>query len=135
MVEGLVTRMRRKLSTIAVRARRPRRGAAMMVCLFIIFVVTVLVVNILDTETVELAALRNSIAYEKALYLANAGVHHAAAELENLSTWRGTVTDGSYPADNTYTAAAVDGSNNTVVITARGSAGGVIRTVMATIEL
>lgn len=105
-----------------------------MVCMFIIFVVTILVVNILDTETVELEALRNSIAYDKALFLANAGVHHAAAELENLSTWRGTVTDGSYPANDTYTATAVDGSNNTVVITAKGSAGGVIRTVVATVE-
>ena len=63
--------------------RRRRRGAALMVCLFIIFIVTLLVVNILDTEMLELSALRNTIDYEKALYLANAGVHHAAAELEN----------------------------------------------------
>lgn len=106
-----------------------------MICMFIVFVVTILTVNVLDTETVELSALRNSIDYEKALYLANAGVHHAAAELEASSTWRGTVSQGSYPANDTYTATAVDGSNNTVVVTARGAAGEVTRTVVATIEL
>jgi Tfp pilus assembly protein PilX len=114
--------------------RRPRRGAALIVCLFIIFVVTTLVVNILDTSMLELSALRNSIDYEKALYLANAGVQHAAAELENLSTWRGTVTDGSYPASNSYSATAVDGSNNTVVVTSKGVFGSITRTVTATLE-
>ncbi len=106
-----------------------------MICMFIVFIVTILTVNVLDTETLELSALRNTIDYDKALCLANAGVHHAAAELEAVSTWRGTVSEGSYPANDTYTATAVDGSNNTVVITARGAAGGMIRTVTATIEL
>lgn len=103
--------------------------------MFIIFIVTILVVNILDSETVELAALRNSIDYECALYLANAGVHHAAAELENLPTWRGTVTEGSYPASDAYTATAVSGANNTVVVTASGVSGTIVRTITATIEL
>lgn len=117
------------------QTRARRRGAALLICMFIVFIVTILTVNVLDTETLELAALRNSIEYEKALYLANAGVHHAAAELESSSTWRGTVSEGSYPADNTYTATAVSGTNNTVVVTAKGAAGGIIRTVTATIEL
>jgi Tfp pilus assembly protein PilX len=124
------------LKTAIRRDRRPRRrGAALMICMFMIFLVTILVVNVLDTETLELAAVRNAIDYEKALQLANAGVHHAAAELENLSTWRGTVTDGSYPANDTYSATAVDGANHTVTITSRGVAGGVTRTVVASIEL
>jgi Tfp pilus assembly protein PilX len=106
-----------------------------MLCMFIIFLVTLLVVAVLDTETLELAALRNTLDYERALFLANAGVHHAAAELENLSTWRGTVSEGSFPAHDSYTATAVDGANNTVVITAQGVSGTIIRTVTATIEL
>jgi hypothetical protein len=107
----------------------------MIVCLFIIFVVTVLVVNILDTETLELSAMRNAMDYERALALANAAVHHAAAELEAAPTWRGTVTDGSYPANDTYQATAVSGSNNTVVITAYGVAGNITRKITATVEL
>ncbi|HMO87078.1 MAG TPA: hypothetical protein PKC18_19385 [Lacipirellulaceae bacterium] len=115
--------------------RPPRRGAAMLACLFIIFVATALVVNVLDTETVELAALRNAMEYDRALALANAGVHHAAAELENNATWRGTVSEGAFPANDTYTATAVSGPNNTVVVTSQGAAGAVVRRVVATIEL
>ena len=107
----------------------------MLACLFIIFVATALVVNVLDTETVELAALRNAMEYDRALALANAGVHHAAAELENNATWRGTVSEGAFPANDTYTATAVSGPNNTVVVTSQGAAGAVVRRVVATIEL
>lgn len=120
---------------ISTHRKRRRKGAALLVCLFIIFIITTLVVNILDTEMLELSALHNTINYSRALYLANAGVHAATCELENSAIWRGTVSEGSYPADDTYTATAVDGSNNTVVITAKGSAGGIIRTVTATVEL
>ncbi len=107
----------------------------MLVCLFIIFVVTVLTVNVLDTETLELSAMRNAVDYERALALANAGVHHAAAELETSPSWRGTVADGAYPADDTYSATAVTSANNTVTVTSHGVAGAVVRTIAATIEL
>src|SRR5687767_11546710 len=88
------------------RGRRPRdrRGAALMISMFIIFIVTLLVVNILDTLTLDLASVRNNNNYERALYLANAGVHAVAAQLETDATWRGTLTDGAYPADDTYQA-------------------------------
>ncbi len=112
-----------------------RRGAALVICMFFVFIVTTLVVAIFDTETIELSAVRNSIDYERALYLANAGVHAAAAELEVAPTWRGTVASGSFPMDDSYTATAVDGANHTVTVSAQGSSGGVIRTVTAVIEL
>jgi Tfp pilus assembly protein PilX len=105
-----------------------------MITMFMIFLVTLLVVNVLDTETVELSAVRNSIDHEKALYLANAAMHHALAEIEATPSWLGTVSSGSYPANDTYTATAVAGSGNTVTITARGAAGGAIRTIVATVE-
>jgi len=111
-----------------------RRGAALMITMFMIFLVTLLVINVLDTETVELSAVRNSIDHEKALYLANAAMHHALAEIEAAPGWLGTVTSGSYPANDTYTATAASGSGSTVIITAKGAAGGAIRTITATIE-
>jgi Tfp pilus assembly protein PilX len=117
------------------RRLRARRGAALMICMFIIFIVTLLVVNILDTLTLELASVRNNNNYERALYLANAGVHAVAAQLETDATWRGTITDGAYPADDTYQAIAVNGSIGQCVVTARGVAGEVTRTVVATFEL
>ena len=94
-----------------------------------------MVVNVLDATTLEISALRNGMEYERALYLANAGVHEVAAQLEADSTWRGTITDGAYPADDTYEATAVDGANDTVTVTSLGVAGEVTRTVQATIEL
>ena len=113
-----------------------RRGAALLFCLFVIFVVTLMVVNVLDTTTLQLSALRNTIEYERAVYLANAGVHHVVALLEADATWRGTIAEPSYPADDTYSATAVDGTNAyTVVVTSSGVAGEVTRNVTAVIEL
>jgi Tfp pilus assembly protein PilX len=114
---------------------KSRRGAALVFCMFILTMITLMVVNVLDTTTLELSALRNSMDYERALYLANAGVHQVAATIEATPTWRGTVTDGVYPADNTYTATAVDGPNSTVIVTSSGVAGDVIRHLQAIIEL
>lgn len=106
-----------------------------MICMFFIFLVTTLVVNVLDTMTVETSALRNSMDYERALYLANAGVHAAAAELEADVAWRGTLVDGAYPADDAYSATAVDGDAGQVVVTSRGVSGSITRTVVATLQL
>jgi Tfp pilus assembly protein PilX len=113
----------------------PRRGAALLLCLSIIFLVTLLTVNVLDTITLDLSSVRNQIDYDRALYLANAGVHAVAAELEASPVWRGTITDGAYPADNTYSATAVDGAAGKVVVTSRGVSGSITRTVTASFQL
>ncbi len=112
----------------------PRRGAALMFCMFILVFSALIVTSILDATTLELAALRNTLDYERALYLANAGVHEVAAILETDINWRGVITDGAYPADNTYTATAVDGINNTILVSSTGVAGDVTRNLQATIE-
>jgi hypothetical protein len=106
-----------------------------MICMFIIFLVTLLVVNILDTLTLELSSVRNNIDYERALYLANAGIHAAAAEMEADPGWRGIVAEGAYPADDTYQATAVSGASGTAIVTGRGVSGSITRTVTATFQL
>jgi Tfp pilus assembly protein PilX len=112
--------------------RRHRAGIALLICLFILSIVTVWVVNIFQSATVYQSALRNTIEYEQALYLANAGVHHAVAELENDMSWRGTVTAGSYPASGSYSASAVNGAAaGTVDITSTGISGGATRLLQA----
>ena len=115
----------------------PRRsGVALLVCLFILSIVSVWVVNMLESATVYQSALRNSIEYEQAIYLANAGVHHAVAELAADVSWRGTVTAGSYPASGSYSATAVDGAaSGTVDVTSTGVAGGASRRVQATVQV
>jgi hypothetical protein len=117
------------------RKTSPRRGAALLVCLSIIFLVTLMVVNVLDTLTLDLSSVRNNIDYERALYLANAGVHAVAAELEADPTWRGTLVDGAYPASDTYSVTAVSGASGTALVTSRGVSGSVTRTIAVTFQL
>lgn len=113
-----------------------RQGAALLFCLLVIFMCSMLLVQILDTETLTFAVLRDTLDYERALYLANAGVHAAAAELEADPTWRGVLTEGAFPAHDTYTVTAVSGADlDTVIITASGVSGDRTRTVSAEIEL
>ena len=119
-----------------INQRARRGGVALLMCLFVIFMVTVWLVDMLTTQTSHMAAIRNTVEYQQALYLANAGVHHAAAELEADTTWRGTVTDGGFPASGSYSATAVDGVvANTVDITSTGVAGEVTRNLQATVLL
>jgi Tfp pilus assembly protein PilX len=116
--------------------RHPRSAVALLICLFVLSIVTVWVVNSFQSATVYQAALRNTIEYEQALYLANAGVHHAVAELENNLSWRGTVTAGTYPASGSYSATAVDGAAaGTVDITSAGVSGGATRRLQSTVQI
>jgi Tfp pilus assembly protein PilX len=113
--------------------RRPA-GVALLLCLFVLSIVTVWTVNIYESAAIYQSALRNTIEYEQALYLANSGVHHALAELESDLAWRGTVTAGSYPASGSYSATAVDGAAaGTVDITSNGVAGGATRRLLASV--
>lgn len=118
-----------------VSARKQRRGAALLFSMFIIAFMTLMVINVLDTTMLEMSALRNGMDYERALFLANAGVHEAAAQLEANSSWTGVITEGAYPADDTYEATAVSGTQHTVNVTSIGVAGEVTRTIQAVIEL
>lgn len=111
-----------------------RRGIALLICLFVLSMVTVWTVDMLESATVYQSALRNTIEYEQALYQANAGVHHALAQLESSSAWRGTVTAGSYPASGSYSATAANGAAaGTVDITSTGVVGGATRRVSSTV--
>jgi hypothetical protein len=131
---GDVNKPIRKRATAARNPSSRRRGVALLLCLFVLSIISVWTVNIFQCATVYQSALRNNIDYEKSLYLANAGVHHALAELEADLGWRSTVSDGSYPSSGSYSATAVNGSAaGTVEITSTGVSGGATRRVTATI--
>lgn len=107
-------------------------------CLFMVFMVSSLVLNIVATETLQLATTRNSIEYEQSLYWANAGIHEACSSLMTDSTWRGTVTDGSVPPSSSlagYSATASDDGLGNVTVVSTGYSGLGHRTVQAKIEL
>jgi Tfp pilus assembly protein PilX len=113
---------------------RKQRGIALLICLFVLSLVTVWAVDMLESASVYQSAIRNTIEYEQALYHANSGVHHALAQLESDLSWRGTVTAGSYPASGSYSATAVTGATaGTVDITSTGVAGETTRRVLSTV--
>jgi Tfp pilus assembly protein PilX len=126
---------RKSISAIPRRAKNRRpAGVALLCCLFILSLVSVWTVSMYQSATVYQSALRNTIEYEQALYQANAGVHHALAELESNLAWRSTVTAGSYPASGSYSATAVNGTvAGTVEITSTGVSGGATRRLLATV--
>src|SRR4051812_11766799 len=117
------------------RSIRPeRRGIALLICLFVLSLVTVWTVDMLESASIYQSALRNTIEYEQALYQANAGVQHVLSQLETDVAWRGTVTAGGYPASGSYSATAVNGAiSGTVDLTSTGVAGATTRRVQATI--
>lgn len=115
--------------------RQQRSGMALLLCLFVVFMVSSLVLAVVRTETIQYSAARNVHDYQRAMYLANAGVHHACAMLEADPSWRSTVSDGSFPSDNTYSATASNGAGDDIDIVSVGVSGDVKRTIQATVEL
>ncbi len=124
----------RSTNQYRVMRRRKPPGIALLVCLFVLSIVSVWTVDMLDSASVYQSALRNTIEYEQALYQANAGVQHVLAQLEANVNWRGTVTGGSYPASGSYSATAANGAaTGTVDVTSSGVAGETTRRLAATI--
>ena len=117
------------------RAAR-RRAAAMLTALFVMAVTSIIVVAILDTETLQYTALRATMDWDRARYLAEAGVQNCLAQLENDITWRAGVSNTEFPtgSGNVYWATAVDGANGTVIVTAWGRAGSVTRSLQTTVK-
>ncbi|TWT66303.1 hypothetical protein Pla123a_46970 [Posidoniimonas polymericola] len=122
------------LMATSTHRRPPRRGAALLVVMFVVFMVSSLTLNVLVTETQQAAVARNVRDYERALYLANAGVHQGCAELIADPNFRGLLTDGGYPGDDSFTISIADGAAGQVDVLAVGIAGEATRTVQATIE-
>jgi len=116
--------------------KRRRAGAALMTALFVMAVTTVIVVGILDTETLEYAALRNTIEYDRARYLAEAGIAHSLAFLERDIEWRLGIAPTEFPpgSGNTYSATAVDGPDSTVLVTATGTSGRTTRRLQVKVK-
>jgi len=114
-----------------------RRGVTLLLCLFVIGVTSVMLLGILETSMLEMTAARNTGDYERAVYLAGAGIHHALAELEQDPNWTGPIPPTEFPAGsgNTYEVTTSPGSGNTIIVTSTGTAGTLTRTLEATVQL
>ncbi len=115
------------------------RGAALLVCIFAMVIVSGLVVIALDVATTDMAITRNTLSLSKALYSADAGVQHALALLRADRTWRsGFPSPGvEFPpgSGSWYVVTVVDGVAGEVIVTSTGTVGGLSKSVRATIAL
>ena len=107
----------------------------LLVCIFVMAISTAIVVAVLETEMLQMTALRHTLDYERAYFLAGAGAHHALAELESDNDWRTGIPSTQFPGgSDTYSATVADDVSGAIVITATGAAGGITRTVQVTVE-
>jgi len=97
---------------------------------------SMLLVGVLDTQIGQWSALRNSVEYERATYLAGAAVNHSLAELEANPTWTAGIPATEFPPGSgaTYAASISVIKSGGVIITATGTAGDVVRQLQVTVE-
>jgi hypothetical protein len=114
-----------------------RNGAAVLVCIFVVVVMSILVISAVRMQTSRMAAARNAAAYEQSLYLAGAAAHHALAELEADTSWRDGLVNIQFPvgSGNTYSATVADDPPNGVIINASGTAAGITRKVQVSVSV
>ncbi len=114
---------------------RRRSGMATLLCVFIAGVTAMILLGILQTESVQLNAVANTIHYERAVMLAEAGIHDALARIESTPGWTGTVPATQLPPNSghTYRATATDAGGDKTVIVSTGSSGDVTHTKTITV--
>jgi type II secretory pathway component PulK len=119
-----------------------RRGTALMLAVFVMAVASMMVITILDTQTLQYSALRNTMHYDRARYLAEAGLHHAMSLLESDFDMSGTtgfsIPNTEYPvgSGSNYSASisAVQ-ADGTRVITATGTSNTFTRTLTIQVKM
>ena len=118
------------------RARRQRRAAALLIVLFLMAITAPILCMMLDTQTTHIRCIHNDIEMKTALYIAQAGVHDAMAQLLADSAWRAGFTNKAFPIGlgHTYTVTLANAANNQIIITSTArTAQGHTKTVVATV--
>ncbi|MCA9136318.1 MAG: hypothetical protein KDB00_06160 [Planctomycetales bacterium] len=115
---------------------KKRGGAALLLALFVMTLTSALVVGTLDAQRMRYMALRNTWDWDRARYLAEAGLHEALSHLESDFGWRAGITTTEYPAGSgsTYSATVSEGDDGAVTVVATGQVGDFSRHITATVK-
>lgn len=107
-----------------------------MLALFVMTVCSVLVLAIVDSQSLRYSALRNTRQWDQARYLAESGLHAALAHLEIDFDWRKGIESTEFPvgSDNWYSANVQDGTDGHVIVQATGTSGNFTRTLSVTLK-
>ena len=117
-----------------IQLRRLRTATALLICLFVMTIASMSLLGLLGSVTSQMAAQRNTMQSEQALYLAGAGVHHAVAELEQDSSWTTGIPNTPSSGSEYYSATVTPQGDGTVVISGVGVAGSVTRRLEVTVD-
>lgn len=117
-------------------ARPRRRGAALLLAIFVMTVASALTVAMCDVQSVRYSALSNTRNWENARYLAEAGLQHAISNLELDFTHRTPLAETEFPVGSNqfYSATYSDGPAGVVLIEAVGTSGPFSRSLNATVK-
>lgn len=115
---------------------RARRGATLLMVLFTMLFTSVVLTGLLNSVRIQVTEQAMTQSYERANYLAGAGVHAACAALQNNMSWRTGIPSTAFPTGTaeTYAATVQDGPDGSVIITGIGVAGGVQRVLRVSIQ-
>ena len=89
---------------MTVRPKNRQAGAALVIGLLLLFVITVLAISGMNTATTELAMARNDQSYETAFQAAETGLETAIAQGQFNTTLKQTIVgkNNSYTAEVTF---------------------------------
>jgi type II secretory pathway component PulK len=111
-----------------------------MMALFVMLVCSMIVITILDTQTLQFSVLRNTMDYDRARYLAESGIQHSLAfieqdyDLDNIDKYDIPWTNAP-DSDNQYMSDLSEGPNGTVIIAAQGRSGDFTRRLEITVKM
>jgi Tfp pilus assembly protein PilX len=75
----------------ATKTSQRRRGTVMIVCVFVEVIVTIMVLNVLDSLRVQSSTMHSVETHQQAIYLAESGVRHAQVILQKDPAFRGSI--------------------------------------------
>lgn len=127
---------RQKVLLAPRRLQRRTQAAALLISIYMMVIVSSLVILAMEVQTAEMAITRNTLRLSKALYVADAGIHHALAMIRADRVWRaGFSSPGvEFPpgSGSTYVVTVVDGGGSEIIVTSIGTVGGLSKTIRAT---
>jgi len=118
------------------RAHAARRGSAFLLILFLMAVTTPLIVLLCNAHSTHVRCVHNHVSGRTALYVAEAGVHRAIAELLADGAWRTGFTDEAFPdgLGHTFTVTLADVDGRIEIASTSTTADGYAKTVTALVN-
>jgi Tfp pilus assembly protein PilX len=127
--------MERAMNPLRRRHNR-RQASVLLLVLFLMAITAPLTCLLLEAQATHIRCTHNHIGSMTALYVAEAGLADATAEILRRPTWRTGFTDKQLVADlgHTYTVTVANDGGDIVISSTGRTAGGFTKTVVVRLE-